>query len=218
MGAPQHNQNAMTHGVRRSLAAAQSGHRARRLPKGYRYVGEEVSKYAGSLYRDVEAIRGGVDREAMETIEAAAAWHQHALYVLRVMRVEGEELKPEIKVAFSEAVAKAAQRRADLVRLLKLNESHHADPLDALIVQAGQRQPDASPGDSSEATADHSTEPPANHSANPVATAGPCDVAPVPSSGRSAAASRMAGGPAAADNDSEPPTILPFRTAERTAE
>jgi hypothetical protein len=100
-------------------------------------VAEEASRYANGLYVDTEAAYGSVDREAVECIEAAAAWHQHALYVLRVLRIDHDQLKPETRVAFSLEIAKAAQRRSDLVKLLKLSQhGHTVDPFSSLIIPA----------------------------------------------------------------------------------
>lgn len=137
MGAPLNNQNALTTGCRRSLDASRAGHRARRLPRGFKYVAEEASRYANGLYSDVEAAYGEVDREAVECIEAAAAWHQHSLYVLRVLRIDHDQLKPETRVGFSLEIAKAAQRRSDLVKLLKLGQhGQQVDPFHNLTVPA----------------------------------------------------------------------------------
>lgn len=137
MGAPLNNQNAVTSGVRRSLDASRAGHRTRRLPRGFKYVAEEASRYANGLYVDVEAAYGEVDREAVECIEAAAAWHQHALYVLRVLRIDHDQLKPETRVGFSLEIAKAAQRRSDLVKLLKLGQhGQQADPFRNMTIPA----------------------------------------------------------------------------------
>ena len=63
-----------------------------------------------------------MSREHLETIEAAAAWHQHGLYTLRVLRVDHDSLKPETRVQLSGEIAKAVQKRADQVKTLGLND------------------------------------------------------------------------------------------------
>ncbi len=101
---------------------ARKGLRARRLPKGFKYVAGEATRYATALHDDAKAKHGEVSREHLETIEAAAAWHQHGLYTLRVLRVDHDSLKPETRVQLSGEIAKAVQKRADQVKTLGLND------------------------------------------------------------------------------------------------
>jgi len=131
MSAPVGNVNAMTHGVRRVTDAARKGFRQRRLPKGFRYVAGEVAEYVSGLVADVEGEGGTVDRSTKEIIEAAAAWQMVALYILKVMRDDSEQPTPELKletrVQFATDFAKATQKRADLVKLLKLGRGSDTD-------------------------------------------------------------------------------------------
>jgi hypothetical protein len=143
MPAPLNNQNALKHGVSRSRRLARKGLRARKLPKGFKYVAGEASRYASALHAEVEACLGEVSREMLETIEAAAAWHQHGLYTLRVLRVDHDSLKPETRVQLSSEIAKSIQKRADQVKSLRLGERRtipHIDP--ALFLPA---DPDSAP-------------------------------------------------------------------------
>lgn len=128
MGAPRGSMNAMTNGVYRSRVAAAKGYRVRKLPKGYRYVQSEASRYATNLHEDVRAAHGEVDRVHRETIEAAAAWHLHSLYVLRTLRVDHDSLTPTERVQLSSEVAKSVQKRADQVKQLGLADRAPADP------------------------------------------------------------------------------------------
>jgi len=145
MGAPIGNTNAMTHGRRRSEAAARCGFRARQLPPGYRYVASEAAAYASALYTEVQAAFGDVSREAAELIEAAAAWNLHHLYCLRSLRIDGDGMKPMERVQLSREIASASQRRTDLVRLLKIDEANR-EMFDGTIPNLPADHPSADDG------------------------------------------------------------------------
>jgi hypothetical protein len=97
------------------------------MPRGYRYVNDEVNEYVGALTADVEAKYKSIDRECLEAIDAAAAWHRHALFVLTVLRREHDKLTPETKVQFSAEIAKAIEKRTYQVKRLKLDDDRGAD-------------------------------------------------------------------------------------------
>jgi hypothetical protein len=65
---------------------------------------------------------GEVTRDQLEIVEAASTWHQHALFTLRVLRLNYDTLSPETKVQMSREIAQATQRRTDMVKALKLGE------------------------------------------------------------------------------------------------
>lgn len=112
------------HGVTITRTAAKRGLRPRRMPKGYRYVNDEVNEYTGDLTADAEAKHGTLDRDHLETIDAATAWHRHALFVLTVLRREHDKLTPETKVQFSAEIAKAIEKRRQQVKQLDLDGKH----------------------------------------------------------------------------------------------
>jgi hypothetical protein len=90
-------------------------------------VANEATEYASALHADVEAMHGEVSREHLEIIQAAAAWHQHGLYTLRVLRVDHDKLTPEARVGFSGEIARSVQKRVDQVKLLELGKRPDAD-------------------------------------------------------------------------------------------
>lgn len=133
MPAPENNTNAQKHGLVTSRRAAAAGFRTRRLPKGFRYIANEAGQYATALHATVEQAMGDVSRNHLELIQAAAAWHQHGLYVLRTLRINHDELKPEQRVQLSAEVAKAVQRRVDQVLSLGIPDDGPLDPFNGTL-------------------------------------------------------------------------------------
>jgi hypothetical protein len=67
------------------------------MPKGCAYLANEASKYATALAMDVQALMGEVTRDQLEIVETASSWHLHALFTLRVLRLNYDTLSPETR-------------------------------------------------------------------------------------------------------------------------
>src|SRR5262245_58281011 len=113
MPAPEGSHNAATHGLTMTLKCAQMGDRTyRRLPKRLRYVQQEASAFATSLYADLEAEGGELTRDQWEALETAAAWELHRLNVLRELRTGYDQLTPDQRIQRTAEHAKAREKRA----------------------------------------------------------------------------------------------------------
>lgn len=133
MAAPPGNTNGQKSGITTSRRAAAAGFRTRRLPKGYRYVANQAGAYAGALYDAAKEAFGEISRNHLEVIEAASAWHQHGLFVLRELRISYDTLKPETRAQMSAEYAKSVQKRVDQVKLLGIPDVKPIDPFNGTL-------------------------------------------------------------------------------------
>jgi len=115
-GPPALNVNAQRHGLR-SL----------RLPKGCRHITTMLSGIRRAAEDAVLATHGQIDLVAASIIASVVEWERHRCLCLRWLRIEGDKLTPEQRLAFSRDAARASSERDRCLKLLGI-ESKPSDP------------------------------------------------------------------------------------------
>jgi hypothetical protein len=109
-GAARGNENAYRHGLK-----------AGKLPRDAKYIEIRMNIVRRELEAAVVAAKGGVSITDAAYIQTAMRWERHAALAQRWLTKQYDELKPEQRLAFSEAIAKASTNRDKAVAALGLD-------------------------------------------------------------------------------------------------
>ncbi len=118
------NTNSLRHGLK-----------AGKLPKDARYIEHQMNSLRRTLESAVMAARGEVTIPDAAAIQTAVKWERHGALCLRWLRVEGDKLKPEQRLAFSREIAKASDSRDRAIAALGLNEAPKPIDLRTYLIQ-----------------------------------------------------------------------------------
>lgn len=109
-GAPQGNTNSVRHGLR-------SGN----LPKGLTWAARRINVFRKVIEDALIAKKGEVNLTDAATINTLVRYERHAILANHWLAKEAENLNPDQRLKYSEAIAKASEARDKHLRLLGLD-------------------------------------------------------------------------------------------------
>lgn len=123
-GAPRNNRNHMRHGLS-----------AGKLPKGCAHIENSLNAFRRNLEDLVMELKGEITISDAANIQTAMKWERHGALAHRWMRLEGNDLKPLDRLAFSREIAKASTERDKALKALELDRDAKRDALTILYQQ-----------------------------------------------------------------------------------
>lgn len=126
-GPPVGNSNALRHGLR-------SG----KLSPDCQYIEHQTNRLRRELEDAVVSVRGEVSLTAAGIIQTAVKWQTHSALCLRWLRLEGDKLKPEQKLKFSESAVRASDNRDKAIKNLDLDTPAQAIDLTTYLVASSK--------------------------------------------------------------------------------
>lgn len=102
--------------------AARHYMRAGKLPKAMKYIETRINGFKRHLEGIVFETKGEVSVTSSALIDTACKWERHSCLALRWLRMEGHTLKPNERLAYSEAIAKASMNRDKCIQALGLDD------------------------------------------------------------------------------------------------
>jgi hypothetical protein len=171
-GARKGNTNAQTHGLRSLLTTGS-------LPPGSGYIKRITNHLRAALERTVAEHKGGeVSLADAATVQTAVRWERHAMLCQRWLRIEGQTLTPDQRLAFSRDIARASTERDKCIRALGIDRP--PDPFRDLyllppatpspVALSHASQPSATPNPPEPVASPESTPPATERDINEVTT------------------------------------------------
>ncbi|MCA9078248.1 MAG: hypothetical protein KDA93_24685 [Planctomycetaceae bacterium] len=109
-GAQPKNRSAMRHGLT-----------GNKVPKGAEFIENRVNGLRRQIEDQVMQLRGEINIVDAARINSILKWERHGQLAAHWLRKEAENLSPADRLKFSEAIAKASDRRDKNIEALGLN-------------------------------------------------------------------------------------------------
>lgn len=137
-GAPQGNTNALQAGLRAKKSFV-------RGKTGLQYADRRLIHLERWCMDSVTARDGECSLTLAATIDSACRWYAHALRVQHWLRHEINDLNPEQRLKYSEAIARACDNRDKHIRLLELDAKPKLPTLEGYLEKLTVQDAEAKP-------------------------------------------------------------------------